>query len=91
VLNYAGARLFGKLREISGDAARVELTAGPRDLELTVEDGGRGFDAAKLKGTSRLGILGMRERVDLLGGEFELETAPGRGTRIHVRLPLPGD
>lgn len=70
-------------------AARVELVAEPGALALTIEDEGRGFDAMAVKSLGRLGILGMRERVELLGGEFELETAPGRGTRIHVRLPLP--
>jgi signal transduction histidine kinase len=69
------------------DAARVEFIATPKTLELTIEDDGRGFDAATPNRSSRLGILGMRERVELLGGEFELETAPGQGTRIQVRLP----
>lgn len=69
-------------------AARVDLVAGNGAVDLTVEDEGRGFDAAALGESSRLGILGMRERVELLGGAFELETAPGRGTRIHVQLPL---
>jgi signal transduction histidine kinase len=71
-------------------SARVDLAADGRALELTVEDEGRGFDAATLTDSTRLGILGMRERAELLGGTFELETAPGRGTRIHVRLPLVG-
>jgi signal transduction histidine kinase len=70
------------------DAARVQLAVARNDLELTIEDEGRGFDEATLRRTSRLGILGMRERVELLGGDFALETAPGRGTKIHVRLPL---
>ncbi len=69
------------------DAVRVELVAGEREVTLRVEDRGRGFDPEQLKSTRRLGILGMRERVELLGGEFELDTAPGRGTRVEVRLP----
>ena len=73
------------------NAARVSLWATAEDVELTVEDEGRGCDAATLKASSRLGILGMRERAELLGGRFALETAPGDGMRIHVRLPLPGD
>lgn len=73
------------------DAARVEFVARDGSLELSIEDEGRGFDAETLKRSSRLGILGMRERVELLGGEFELDTAPGEGTRIHVRLPLCPD
>ena len=69
------------------DRARVELVTGGGELRLTVEDHGRGFDPVELKAGGRLGILGMRERVELLGGEFALEAAPGRGTRLEVRLP----
>lgn len=68
---------------------RVRLVGASGNLDLCVEDGGCGFDATRLNRSNRLGILGMRERVELLGGEFALETAPGRGTRIHARLPLP--
>jgi len=69
------------------DRARLSLSAGPDGIELAVEDSGRGFDPALLPGSGRLGVLGMRERTELLGGTFTLETAPGRGTRIAVRLP----
>ncbi len=69
------------------DAGRIALVTRRDAIDLLIEDEGRGFDAATLKGSSRLGILGMRERAELLGGEFTLETAPGQGTRIHVRLP----
>lgn len=69
------------------DRARVELVARDGELHLSVEDHGCGFDPEELKASRRLGILGMRERVELLGGEFELEAAPGRGTRLEVRLP----
>ena len=72
------------------DRARVRLIATPGELELCIEDGGSGFDPSELRKTTRLGMLGMRERAELLGGEFELESAPGQGTTIRVRLPIPG-
>jgi two-component system sensor histidine kinase DegS len=37
--------------------------------------------------TRGLGLLGMQERIELLGGELEIDTAPGSGTRIHIRVP----
>jgi len=59
---------------------------------LIIEDDGKGFDPAKLKGIDRsgrgLGLLGMRERATLIGGELEIESATGRGTTIYVRVPL---
>ncbi|MGH0032406.1 MAG: ATP-binding protein, partial [Myxococcota bacterium] len=67
--------------------ARVCLTRDADGLTLLVEDDGCGFDPATLPGTRRLGVLGMRERVELLGGGFEIETAPGAGTKVRVRLP----
>jgi two-component system, NarL family, sensor histidine kinase UhpB len=57
-------------------------------LVLMIEDDGRGFDTNEM--TSGFGLTGMRERVEGLGGEFELDSAIGDGTRLVVRLPLAG-
>jgi len=55
-------------------------------LRLSVQDDGKGFDPAQERG---LGILGMQERVRRLGGTFEVNSRPGRGTIITFQLPLP--
>ena len=52
---------------------------------LSVEDDGRGFDARRVRG---LGLVGMEERVNHLGGAFEIESEPGSGTKVAVELPL---
>lgn len=57
-------------------------------LELVVKDDGQGIDPARLKGGKSLGLLGMRERIREVGGNFEIDSAPGRGTAICVRVPL---
>ena len=62
-------------------------------VALIVEDDGRGFDPASIEaptGTGRLGLLGMRERVALLGGTVEIESSPGAGATIVARVPLAG-
>jgi signal transduction histidine kinase len=68
-------------------ARRVEVgvarTAGR--VTLTVRDDGAGFDTRYTRG---MGILGMEERVRRLGGEFRIESQPGRGTTILAQLPL---
>lgn len=69
--------------------AWLELDVRPDHLALAVRDRGRGFDAVRALAGSRLGLLGMRERVELLDGSFHLKTAPGQGTEIEVRIPLP--
>jgi signal transduction histidine kinase len=66
----------------------VELAVAGGMVNLTVRDDGIGLDAAALEG-KRLGIPGMRERVELLDGVFALETGPGRGTSVKVTIPLP--
>ena len=58
-------------------------------MTAVIEDDGVGFDAdAVPKG--RLGLVGMRERVALVGGELEVESEPGAGTTVYVRIPIPG-
>ncbi|WP_420631141.1 sensor histidine kinase [Candidatus Leptofilum sp.] len=60
------------------------------NIELTIEisDNGPGFDVASTAVYNRLGLVGMRERVELLGGQFELHSTVGQGTTIRARLPL---
>jgi len=70
----------------------VSVRRDPQRLSVTVRDDGRGFDlAAALERAAtggHLGLLGMRERVEALGGSFEIETEPGRGTAVHAGIPL---
>ncbi len=66
----------------------VTIEVTDTTLVLRVEDIGRGFDVETLQETQRLGVLGMRERIELLDGEFEIESAPDEGTRIRVAVPL---
>ena len=67
---------------------RVVLEARERDLILTVEDSGGGFSPADLAGGKGIGLTSMAERARLIGAEFSIESAPGRGTRVEVRVRL---
>jgi signal transduction histidine kinase len=66
--------------------ADVRVTALPGTIELVVSDNGRGFDPTQ--STTGFGLLGMRERVELGRGTFELDSEPQAGTTLHVTLPL---
>lgn len=58
-------------------------------LSVMVSDRGPGFDPSQKPETPiHLGLVGMRERIESLGGDFELRSAPGEGTRVSARLPL---
>ncbi len=64
-----------------------------RGVKMIVEDDGQGFDVEALMkappAERRLGLLGMRERVALINGSLQIESAPGAGTTIVVNLPVP--
>lgn len=71
-------------------AANVSVRARFDETEIALEiaDDGVGFDPSQTgDGRPRLGLNGMRERVDLVGGTLRLRTRPGHGTKIWVRLP----
>ncbi len=70
-----------------GHAARavIEICEHPTAVELLVRDDGRGFDTDAASGG--FGLLGMRERVALLGGEIDINSRPGDGTSVAARLP----
>lgn len=57
-------------------------------VTLTVRDDGRGFDMQSPAGKKTLGLLGMRERALMLGGQLEISSIPGKGTTIFVTTPL---
>jgi len=71
-----------------GNAHRavVEVTEDQREIHVLVRDDGSGFDPSK--GTEGFGLLGMRERVELLEGRLTVHSAPGRGTTVAADLPV---
>lgn len=67
---------------------RLGLRVESDEVVLVVEDDGRGFDATAAPRGVSFGLTGMRERANLAGGELRVESEPGQGTRIEVRIPL---
>ena len=64
----------------------------PPELRIEIEDDGQGFDpGARREDRPHYGLLGIRERAELLGGVAIIDSAPGHGTRVEVRVPLPAD
>lgn len=57
-------------------------------LSVTIEDNGKGFDTAENVGSESFGLLGMRERINLLNGEFTIKSLKGTGTKISVKVHL---
>ncbi|WP_439630413.1 PAS domain-containing protein [Gemmata sp.] len=74
-------------RHAVATAAGVVVTRSDGHVSVVVEDDGAGFDAAAPP-PGRLGLLGMRERVELVGGTMDIESSPGAGTAVAVRIPV---
>lgn len=60
-------------------------------VDVQIKDDGKAFDVGRVlnsKKVRHLGLLGMRERVEMLGGKFKVASAPGKGTTIHLKIPV---
>ena len=74
-------------------ATRVETTIQrlPKAVLMRITDNGKSFDVNRTMHTGkgeRMGLLGMRERVEMVGGAFSVESAPGKGTIVQAQIPL---
>jgi signal transduction histidine kinase len=74
-------------------ASRVEVSIQKfhNQARMEIKDDGKSFAVERIlrtKGNGRLGLLGMRERVEMVGGIFGVESAPGQGTTVRVEVPL---
>ena len=80
--------LANGFRHGGGREQRVTVAGHDGQLVVEVADRGKGFDPRAATADGHLGLAGMRERVETLGGTFSVESAPGQGTRIRASLPL---
>ena len=68
--------------------AKVELQASIEAICLRIADNGAGFDPRLAARTGGLGLVSMRERLQLVGGTLSIDSRPSGGTRINARIPL---
>jgi signal transduction histidine kinase len=72
----------------SGAASSVCLTGENSHLTLAIRDNGPGFDREAVRGRGGVGLVSMEERCRMIGGSFQLDTAPGEGVSITLSAPL---
>ncbi len=77
------------VRHAQATQVEVELSLDGHTLRLQVRDDGQGITDRQRLATGSLGLVGMRERVRLLEGDFDIQSWPGRGTTVTVKVPLP--
>lgn len=84
--------LSNVLKHAQARHVSVVLERRPKDISLIIEDDGKGFDPARVLGSygkaGRLGMLGMQERVLLVGGKLTFESGEGPGATVYVRVPF---
>jgi signal transduction histidine kinase len=78
------------LRHARANRASVVVLRQHQEVTLVVEDDGQGFDPARVP-DNRLGLRGIKERVSLLGGVCTVESKPGGGTTVWVKIPMGGE
>jgi two-component system, NarL family, sensor kinase len=80
-------------RHAGACSVSVMFNVSESEVAITIEDDGRGFDVNDVftrNLSGKYGLIGMRERVRLLGGRYQIESTPGTGTRIHASVPMKG-
>lgn len=83
--------LTNVLRHAEAKRVSLVLQRSPLGVVAVIEDDGKGFEIEPESAASgRLGLLGMRERLELVGGSLTLESTPGAGTSVIARVPLEG-
>jgi signal transduction histidine kinase len=82
--------LNNALKHAHGQQVQVRLYFGEAEARLEVRDDGVGFEPAAAPAGGGLGLPGMVERVQKIGGRLTIDSAPGQGTKVRVRVPTGG-
>ena len=87
LFRVAQEALNNVVRHSRATKVKVALTQTPNEVRLMVCDNGTGFDPVRK--TSGIGVIGMRERLRAIEGEFQIITEPRGGTEVHAKVPIP--
>ena len=87
LLRVAQEALLNAVRHAEAQNIVIELVFLPLDVRLSVRDDGKGFDAGILGETRGFGLVGIRERLERMGGTLELGSVPGQGTQLVALVP----
>ncbi len=96
---YLEVLIFRAVQELMGNAVRhnqdaskpslsVQMALDDEFVRIIVSDNGKGFDPASLAASPGLGLKIIQERLEMLGGDCDIDSAPGQGTRITLKVPV---
>ena len=83
--------VLNAVRHARASEIHLSLARSQSAYQATLSDNGVGFIAAANEGSNHYGLKGMKERIEKLGGTLDLQTAPGKGTRIEIEIPYSGN
>ena len=96
--SYVETMIFRAMQELLSNAVhqnqatlvKILLDMGDTLIKLTVDDNGKGFDTDALGKAENLGLKLIKERTEMLGGSFEINTSQGKGARVSLSIPVHG-
>ncbi|MBT7071149.1 MAG: sensor histidine kinase [Anaerolineae bacterium] len=95
---YLEVMVFRALQELLGNATRhshattikIYVDVGENSIKVNVDDNGKGFDAELIEQGGSLGLKLIKDRVEMLGGTFAIDSSAGKGTRVSFSAPVVG-
>ena len=96
--SYVEVMVFRAMQELLSNAVhqtqatlvKIQVDLGETLIRLSMDDNGKGFDVDALEKESNLGVKLIKERTEMIGGSFEVDSAPGKGARITLTIPVHG-
>lgn len=96
--SYLEVMIFRSMQELLSNAVhqgqatvvKIQMDMGDTAIRLSIDDNGKGFDTDQLAKEPNLGLQLIKERTEMLGGKFELDSTPGKGSRITLSIPVQG-
>jgi two-component system sensor histidine kinase DegS len=92
---YVEVTVFRAMQELLGNAVhqnqatlvKIQADMGDNVVKLSVDDNGKGFDPEAIEKEANLAMKLIKERTEMLGGTFEIDSAPGKGARVSLSIP----
>jgi two-component system sensor histidine kinase DegS len=94
--SYVEVMVFRSMQELLGNAVyqnqatliKIQVDMGDTAIRLSLDDNGKGFDIDSLAKESNLGLKLIKDRVEMLGGNLDIDSAPAKGARVTLTIPL---
>ena len=95
---YVEVMVFRSMQELISNAVhqnqatlvKIQTDMGDSTIKLSVDDNGKGFDPEAIEKEANLGLKLIKERAEMIGGSFEIDSAPGKGSRVTLSIPVHG-